>query len=161
MIICCIILGHAATFQIFPDIERFGMFLLTFGPIMNISSYWSFRHANIPNFLFNRQCLSTETLEILGISILDISLIEMEENYVLFAEITGFLILCCAAMLHFEYSEEVFHMPEISLRLDMIHCSECFGLIMLIIVAYGQYRMKVAKHESDMAHKHQASVTVV
>jgi hypothetical protein len=123
-------------------------------------------------YLYNKQWFCSEMLELLGISILDVSLIEMEEIYVFIAEITGFIILCCAAGLHFEYNyhetsgnNEVRSLENsnsgsdlpislfstfpslVTLRLDMVHSSECVGLIMLMIVAYGQFRIKVAKHE--------------
>lgn len=143
----------------FPDIERFGMFLLTVGPISSIAGSYSFQHSSVPSFLYNRQWMSSETLELIGISILDISLIEMEEYLVLTAEVTGFLILCCAAMLQFEYFEDLL-MPNVFVRLDMIHSSECFGLMMLIVVAYGQYHIKLAKHEQDMAAQHKTMPVV-
>ncbi len=157
-------IGHAATFQIFPDIERFGMFLLTIGPLTNMASCYSFRHDSIPNFLYNRQWMSTETLEIIGISILDISMIDMEEHWVLTAEVTGFVVLCHACMLQFDYLATQW-MPSVYARIDMIHSSECFGLIMLIVVAYGQYRIKLAKHAQDLqfqaSHQAKAASTVV
>lgn len=137
----------------------------------------------------------------------------MEELKVLLAEITGFVILCCAATIEFSYAmedsgnvvytssfvfsfsfrglnennatllqnqQQVNHLIsqldyskstnalykliqsllrsslQISYRLDVIHVSECCGLIILIIVAYGQYRIKLAKqqqrHISGIGH---------
>jgi hypothetical protein len=140
-------LGHAASFQIFPEVERFGMLLLTIGPIVNIGACLTFHH-HVDN-LFNRRWMSSETLELLGISILDISLIDMEEYLVLSAELIGFFFLCCAAMLNFEYFPQGW-IPDVGIRLDMVHSSECFGLVMLSVVAYAQYRIKCAKHEAMM-----------
>ena len=132
----------------FPAIERFGMLMLTIGPVMNIMSSQSFQLDRDRTYLFNRQWCSSETLEVIGISVLDVSLIDMEEILVLIAEVTGFLILCCAAILQFEYSDAKY-LPIIYFRLDMVHSSECFGLILLIIVAYGQYQIKVLKHQQQ------------
>jgi hypothetical protein len=129
------------------------MFMLTLGPTLNFSAFCIFRAATHPSWLYNRAWLSSETLEFIGITVLDISLIDMEEHQVLFAELLGFIILCYAAILQFEYSlVDVF--PVVTFRLDMIHSSECFGLIMLIIVAYGQFRLKLHKHEQEAYQYH-------
>eukprot|EP01031_Cornospumella_fuschlensis_P033611 gene33611-40658_t len=144
------LIGHASSFQMFPNIERFGMCMLTLGPILNISAYYFFRaHDMHLTWENNRAWLTSETLEILGIGILDVSMIDMEEIYVLIAEVVGFLVLCCAAALQFEY-KSANYFPSTSFRLEMVHSSECFGLIMLIVVAFGQYRMKMSKHEAEM-----------
>ncbi len=64
------------------------------GPVVNMCACCTFQHGS-GHFLFNRRWMSSETLELVGISILDISLVDMEEYMVLIAEITGFLILSC------------------------------------------------------------------
>eukprot|EP01039_Chlorochromonas_danica_P007843 gene7845-8656_t len=148
------LIGHASSFQVFPAIERFGMLMLTLGPMMNLSSYGIFRSAAHPSWIFNRGWLSSESLELLGIAVLDISLIDMEEIWVLIAEVTGFMLLCGAAGLHFEYINDYESVPSVSLRLDTTHASECFGLIVLTIVAVCQYRIKVHKHEQSALHNH-------
>lgn len=132
------------------------MFMLTLGPIINLSSCFAFHMNNNESLmLFKQQWASTEVVEIIGISILDISLIDMEEHFVLAAEIIGFMILCCAAALQFNYSAD-FTWPLVTCRLDVVHSSECCGLLMLTVVAYGQYRIKLYKHELEEA-KHNAS----
>lgn len=133
------------------------MFLLTIGPISSIAGSYSFQHLSIPSFLYNRQWMSSETVELIGISILDISLIEMEEHMVLTAEVTGFILLCLAAMLQFEYFPDQ-SIPNVFMRFDMIHCSECFGLMILIVVAFGQFRIKLAKHEHDTHTQHKMTM---
>lgn len=167
------LIGHAATFQIFPQVEQLGMLFLTIGPILNLLSCLFFHIPSDLTYSYNRQWLCSESLELLGIGILDISMIHMEEIYVFTAEITGFLILCCAAGLHFEFSSilpasemvlsagnDYFYrhlstlqiFPSVSLRLDMVHSSECVGLVMLMIVAYGQYLIKTAAHQTLPTH---------
>lgn len=152
------LLIHAASFQLFAEIERFGMLMLTVGPILNLTACSLFDSGNDPLYLFNKQWLSSESLELIGICILDISLIEFEEIYVLFFEVTGFITLCCAAILDFEYdssSNNSSYFPMVELRLDLVHTNECLGLIILTIVAFGQYRIKVHKHNSELHnHKH-------
>lgn len=145
------LIGHASSFQIFPNVERFGMFCLTLGTVLNFTSYCMFRSAEHTSWVDNRAWLSSETLELIGIGILDVSLFDMEEILVLIAEVTGFIILCAAAALQFDYSMLGF--PLVSFRLDMIHASECFGLCMLIVVAVCQYQIKVHKHELEMQHQ--------
>lgn len=146
--------GHASSFQVFAAVERFGMLMLTLGPMLNLTSYGIFRSAAHPSWIYNRGWLSSESLELLGIAVLDISLIDMEEIWVLIAEVTGFMLLCGAAGLHFEYSNEYDRVPSVSLRLDTTHASECFGLIVLTIVAVCQYRIKVHKHQQSVLHNH-------
>ena len=125
------------------------MLLLTIGPMVNMSACYTFHHQTDTGCLFNRRWMSSETLELIGISILDVSLIDMEEYLVLLTEISGFFMLCCAAILNFEYFPQNW-IPSVGVRLDMVHSSECFGLIMLTLVAYAQYRIKCAKHEALM-----------
>lgn len=128
------------------------MFMLTLGPVINLSSCLLFQMNNNESImLFKQQWASTELVELVGISILDISLIDMEEHLVLTAEVLGFMTLCCAAALQFTYSAGIFW-PLVTCRLDVIHSSECCGLLMLTVVAYGQYRIKLYKHEMETKH---------
>jgi hypothetical protein len=150
------------------------MLFLTIGPILNLICCLSFHITGEHSYSYNRQWICSESLELIGILILDVSCIHMEEIYVLTAEITGFIILCCAAGLHFEYPvllnavanilpNDYFYrhlsylsfIPSVTLRMDMIHSSECIGLIMLMIVAYGQFRIKSAQPHHHDPHQHQ------
>jgi hypothetical protein len=224
-------IGHASSFQVFHEIEQFGMLMLTIGPMVNMAACYTFALASDPDHLFQKQWFSTETMELVGILILDVSLIDMEEIHVLTAELVGFVCLCCAAGLTMEF-QPVFHplpsipasyskivaqtavtaattalhrvLPQhgsgdssgtggsaptgdlsdllqsadapvfalnhrtsgaaastgdwstwwtwwvphqVTWRLDTVHTSECCGLILLMCVAYGQYRMKLHKHQ--------------
>jgi len=163
---------HAASFQILPEIEQAGMTMLTAGPVLNIvaCSLFSTRNGEDPLYLFNRAWLVTECIELLGISILDLSLIDTEEILVLTFEVVGFAILGCAAILDFDFSVESLssssslvmvtdggeggggrllgdgeglvasgYLPQrIGMRLDMVHVSDCFGLLLLTIVGIVQ-----------------------
>lgn len=223
------------------------MLMLTIGPMVNMAACYTFALASDPDHLFQKQWFSTETMELVGILILDVSLIDMEEIHVLTAELVGFVCLCCAAGLTMEF-QPVFHplpsipasytkivaqtavtaattalhrmlpqhgsgdsssssiggsahagdlsdllqsadapvfalnhrpssvlssnLPDggsldaltastgdwstwwtwwvphqVTWRLDTVHMSECCGLILLMCVAYGQYRMKLHKHQ--------------
>lgn len=97
--------GHASSFQQFAEVERFGMLLLTIGPVLNIVSCFSFHLLTDPQWFFQSSWLSTEVTELLGIGILDISLIDMDEYYVLTAELIGFTVLCAASMVTYDYSD--------------------------------------------------------
>jgi hypothetical protein len=232
------LIGHASSFQIFHEIEQFGMLMLTIGPIVNMFACCTFSLTSDPDFLFQKQWFSTEAMELFGILILDVSLIDMPEFTVLATELIGFVCLCCAAGLTMEF-QPIFHptpniaasyvaivlgadnalnsnsnnnrdasghrllplqaseghsgtditellhsmeMPSamslgqssgsslgrgvsswwdwmlwscpshVSWRLDTIHMSECCGLILLMLVAYGQYRMKLHKHHAQRDH---------
>ena len=147
------LIAHAATLQIQPELERAGMVLLTAGPILNICACSLFSNTVAdPYYLFNRAWLSTETIELLGITVLDLSLIDADHTIVLSAEVAGFSILACAAILDFDFSSGV---PEIGVRLDMVHVSDCFGLFLLTVVAVAQYFIKESKHVSHHSHHQQ------
>jgi hypothetical protein len=152
-----ILIAHAASFQVFHEVERYGMFMLTIGPILNLFSCSSFDSGMDSSYLYNKTWCTTELIELLGIVILDISLIEMNEFWVFISEVTGFFFLCCAAVVEVEYSSDGQTYPKIGFRLDLIHTSECFGLILLTIVAFVQYRIKQYKieHHLDKNHHHQ------
>lgn len=130
----------------FPILELIGMVLISTGPLLNLIACYLFTNNDDPHYLYKKEWASTELVELAGMLILDVSLIHMEEIYVLLAEVTGFLVLCCAAGLQFTYSPKVV-LPSVSFRLDMVHSSECAGLIVLTVVAFAQYRMKLHKLE--------------
>jgi hypothetical protein len=124
------------------------MLLISTGPLLNMVSCYLFVNAADPLRLYNMQWRNTEIVEFIGMCILDISLIHMEEIYVLTAELSGFFMLCCAAILQFSY-ESTSSMPTVAVRLDMVHISECVGLILLSIVAVGQYQIKLSKQHQQ------------
>lgn len=138
--------------QTFSYVEPTGMFFLTVGPVINLLSCSMFVPPNDPTFMYNRQWRTSEIVEVTGMLLLDISLIHMEEAYVLLAELMGFATLCAAAFLQFTYQDGVL-LPEVAFRLDEVHMGECIGLILLSIVAIVQYNEKVTAH----AHHHAAS----
>jgi hypothetical protein len=154
-------LAFAASFQQFPSIEQFGMLLISSGPLLNMLSCYLFVNPADPLRLYNMQWRNTEIVEFIGMCILDISLIHMEEIYVLTAELCGFFMLCCAAILQFSYGDTN-SMPAVAVRLDVVHISECVGLMLLSIVAVGQYRIKLSKlhqHKEHPGREHGGSVT--
>jgi len=147
------LISHAASFQLFPEIEKCGMAMLTAGPLLNLTACSLFDSGHDPVYLYNSMWISSECLELIGISILDLSLIDTEEYLVLTAEITGFFILGCAALLDIEYSADGITLPKISFRIDVIHVSDCFGLFLLSVVAVAQYQMKIAAHQKELLIK--------
>jgi hypothetical protein len=144
--------GHAATMQSFSCVEPVGMLFLSIGPLVNLLSCACFRLPNDPLFLYNKQWCTTEVVEFLGMCVLDISLIHMDEEYVLATELLGFATLCAAAFLQFSYTG-VSNYPALGYKVDEVHLGECAGLIILSIVAVVQYREKAAVHYDSGAHK--------
>lgn len=136
-------------------LELVGMVLISTGPLLNLVSCYLFTNNDDPNYLYKKQWASTELVEFTGMLILDVSLIHMEEIYVLTAEVVGFFVLCCAAALQFNFEANV-RLPSVTLRLDTVHSGECFGLILLTCVAFAQYRMKLHKleHQQKVQQKH-------
>jgi hypothetical protein len=144
------LITYAASIQAFPELEQAGMIMLTAGPVLNMCACSIFDSGGDATFLFNKQWMTSESLELIGISILDVSMIDMEEYLVLSAEVLGFFILGISSMTEFEYEIGEFY-PSATVRMDMIHISDCLGLIMLTIVAIGQYFIKTAKHKAALA----------
>jgi hypothetical protein len=83
----------------------------------------------------------------------------MEEHFVLIAEVVGFLTLCLSAGTDFDYAVGK-TLPSIGLRLDLVHSSECLGLIVLIAVACIQFRIKSLKHEHEKHSQNEAHNTI-
>ena len=147
-----LLISFAASFQIFPELERCGMLMLTVGPVLNLCGYSLFQSELDPFSLYNKRWTASELLELIGILVLDVSMIEaLEEYIVLTAEIIGFAILACAAMLEFEFTVSTF-IPIVDVRLDMVHGSDCFGLGLLTMVAIGQYKMKISEQHDKQHH---------
>lgn len=128
------------------------MFFITIGPLFNMTACYLFRDQSDPFHLFNKQWICSECVELCGMLILDVSLLHMQEILVLTAEVTGFFALCCAAIIQFDFLSKNIY-PYISLRCDIVHVSECFGLMLLTIVAFAQYRIKTQKHEKSEKKK--------
>ena len=145
-------IAYAATFQLFSVVEPIGMFFITIGPLFNMTACYLFRDQSDPFYLFNTQWICSECVELCGMLILDVSLLHMQEILVLLAEVIGFFTLCCAAIIQFDFLSKNIY-PYISLRCDIVHVSECFGLILLTIVAFAQYRIKTQKHEKSEKKK--------
>ena len=145
------LIAYAASIQAFPELEQAGMIMLTVGPILNMCACSIFDSGNGEDvtYLFNKQWMTSESFELIGISILDISMIDMEEYVVLTAEVTGFILLGVASLTDFDYEIGDFY-PSATVRVDMIHVSDCLGLFMLTIVAIGQYFIKTVKHKAAM-----------
>lgn len=139
---------HAASMQVFHELEWAGMLMLTAGPLLNICACSIFDSGTDVSYVFNKQWMTSESLELLGILVLDLSMIEGPEHLVLSAEITGFAILACAAILDFEYTIGSC-IPSAAIRVDLIHISDCFGLGLLTIVAVGQYHIKLSKSKTS------------
>ena len=118
--------------------------MLTVGPLLNMCSCAGFRTRNDPTLLFNRQWMSTEALEFIGMLFIDAATQPFDAWTVLVTACTGYVTLTLSAVLRFAYvADSLF--PFIGLRLDAIHASEGLGLCLLMAVAYGLYHLKVIK----------------
>jgi hypothetical protein len=125
------------------ELEQMGMLLLTLGPVLNLCACSVFDSQADPSYAFNRQWLCSEALELTGIALLDLSMLDVADHVVLFFEVVGFFVL--------DYDGEGGNGglkggagPEVSLRLDLVHVTDAAGLLMLTCVACAQYRTKTA-----------------
>lgn len=151
------LIAHAASFQIMQEVEKLGMWLLTVGPILNMIASFLFDSNVDPYYFYNRQWVLNEILEIVGILWIDCSYIHMAEIYEMTVEQIGFFFLFLAATLDFEFTIDS-HFPTVEMRFDLVHLGEGFGLILLSIVSYCQYRKKIADEKLHHQNNHSNSI---
>ena len=150
-----LLIAHAASHAIgimVHELEQCGMLMLSTGPILNLIACSIFDSQADPTFVFNKQWISSECLELFGILLLDLSMMDGTDEMVLLEEVIGFFILGCASLIDFDYSQLPLvgdgmnhqngqrgilsfiggmfagrNFPMITLRLDMIHVADCVG----------------------------------
>jgi hypothetical protein len=138
---------NAASFEAVHDFEIVGMAMLTTAPIVNMCA-WSIFDAGLdPTHFYNKQWLATEVIEFAGMSTLCLSYLDMDRSLILAVEWTGFFVLSCAAMLNVNFYPDRI-LPELVIREDYVHVFDSFGLFLLCIVSYGQWKLKGLEEES-------------
>jgi len=209
----CFLITFALNYQQNIDLERFGMILLTVGPVLNLTASFLFFREEDPYNYYNKKWTSTELIELFGICILDVSMLHMKEHFVLLAEVSGFAVLMVAAAFEWDFEnlknenlstgagtmllssssstdatvfQSIFSLfstpssssetslvmqgvngfirsiapsswkkvPTVTFRADFIHMYDCLGLLLLTIVAIGQYWMKVQEEQQQQHHHH-------
>jgi len=138
------LIGYAASFQLFHEFEIAGMILLTIGPFLNIAACSLFTSEDDSVFMFNRRWLFAEIMEVLGIVVLDISMIPgWKDVTVLFAEVLGYFVLGIGAVVEVEtFLGGTLFPAQWELRVDPIHVSDCVGLSILVVVTIAQFCIK-------------------
>lgn len=164
------LIAFAASFQYFSELERSGMLMLTIGPCLNIIACLLFEAMDLKpvderlvtssvELIYRPIWLATELNELLGILVLDISLIDMGEYKVLAAEVIGFTILGGAALIEY-YSIGKNELGYV-IRKDVIHICDAVGLAMLTLVGIAHCRVKVNAKKITLDavghHHHHAS----
>lgn len=145
---------YAASFMSLHYLEYIGMGFLTVGPMLNMIASLNFQTGTESNLIYNLHWFTGECVELLGIVFLDLSFLPLSSEFFLLAlELVGFIFLCMAAMLEYDYTAVLIgesYAPEVDYRLARyINCFECFGLIILSIVSTGQYVTKLHKDEKS------------
>ena len=139
---------YAATLNSFPSLEWVGMFLLTTGPMMCLSSALLFESDPSLSDHFCLDWFSSELLELSGIIFLDLSMLDLSSNELeLAVEVIGFALLIAAAVLDFTFTVDGATLPLVDFKLDMITISDSFGLLLLTFVGVADYRARV-NHEA-------------
>jgi len=147
------LIAYAASFQYFTELERSGMLMLTVGPCLNIVACLLFEAMDLQptdevlklgdvDLVYRPIWLATELNELLGILILDISMMDMGEYKVLAAEVVGFTILGGAALIEY-YSPGGNNALGYVMRHDIVHLCDAIGLFMLTLVGIAHCRAKV------------------
>jgi hypothetical protein len=137
-----LLMSYAATLNQFPQLEVIGMFLLTAGPMLCISASLLFETDETMSKSFGIEWLLEEAAELVGILLLDFSMIETFPELELLAEVSGFFFLGLAALLDFKYISDTSYLPAVFTRFDMIHGSDAFGLVLLTLVGIADYRAR-------------------
>lgn len=137
------------------------MFYLTIGPFLNLIGYFLFvSKSNYVNFTTMSSCCLSESFELFGIILLDVSMIDdLNKNWILVYEIFGFINLCYASVLEFSWNEALFssqdvvihqytgvfannvykYIPYIKGSFDWVDGSEFIGLLILMTVSFHHY----------------------
>ena len=143
---------YAASLNSFPILEVLGMSMLTAGPMMCISASLLFDTEHDPSLgdHFGIEWFLEEALELAGILFLDLSYRKMSNELELLAEVVGFVLLGCAALCDFSFPEQGAWLPGVSYRFDMVHSSDAFGLLLLTMVSFADYRVRVREDEREL-----------
>lgn len=147
-----LLMTYAASLNTYPILEVLGMSLLTAGPMMCMSASLLFNteHDASLGDNFGIEWFLEEALELSGILFLDLSYKKMSNELELAAEVLGFFLLGCAAILDFNFKASNAIFPEVSYRFDMIHGSDAFGLILLTMVGIADYRARCLEEEREL-----------
>lgn len=156
-----LLIGYAFTMEKFPDLEKSGMAMLTIGPVLAAIASAMFDSAGLdPHALLNKRMVMTELVELVGILFLDLSFVDAANVVVFMIEVAGYLVLMAAAVCEFDFSPLVVQdtngflsdsllsnyeavaatFKATSIKLELNRLSDCFGLGLLMIVSYCQYR---------------------
>lgn len=96
--------------------------------------------------------LATELNELLGILVLDVSMIDIGSHKVLIAELLGFFLLIIAAMVDYYISPGHWR-PIYILRKDLKSITDAMGLFMLSLVSIAHYRARQHRSKRKMELK--------
>ena len=156
-----LLIGYAFTMEKFPDLEKCGMAMLTVGPALAAIASGMFDSGGLdPHALLNKRMVMTELVELVGILFLDLAFVDAENIVVFLIEVAGFLTLMASAMFEFDFSPLVTQdtngflsnsvlssydavvatFKATTIKIELIRISDCFGLALLMIVSYCQYR---------------------
>jgi hypothetical protein len=153
-----VLMVHAATFQTYAQIEMVGMFLLTAGPMLCIAASFLFKGDilsepelyNLPGTQsahFSEEWRWSEASELMGVMLLDASMVPSWPLVELTFEICGFFALGYTALTGFVVTDSFF-LPKTFRRYDMLHLYDAMGLALLTMVGIADYC-----HHQSLARK--------
>ena len=122
-----------------------------------------------PHALLNKRMVLTELVELTGILFLDLSFAEASNLLIFAIEIAGFITLMLSAICEFDFSPLVtqdnngflsdsvlsnydaivatFHAT--TFKWELVRVSDCFGLVLLTMVSYCQYRERAWEEKRE------------
>ena len=181
-----LLIGFAFTMEKFPDLEKGGMGMLTVGPVLTAAASAMFDSGGLdPHALLNKRMVLTELVELTGILFLDLSFADAPNFLILSIEIAGFITLMLSAMCEFDFSPLVTqdsngflsnsilsHYDAViatfqatTFKWELVRVSDCFGLLLLTLVSYCQYRERaweeLKEKEKERSEKETDKLSVV
>ncbi len=165
-----LLITFAFTMEKFPGLEKGGMGMLTVGPILTATASAMFDTGGLdPHALLNKRMVLTELVELTGILFLDLSFAEASNLLIFFIEIAGYMTLILSAICEFDFSPLVTQdsngflsdsvlskydtiiatFQATTVKWELVRVSDCFGLVLLSLVSYCQYRERAWEEKRD------------
>ena len=144
--------------------------MLTVGPILTATASAMFDTGGLdPHALLNKRMVLTELVELTGILFLDLSFAEASNLLIFFIEIAGYMTLILSAICEFDFSPLVTQdsngflsdsvlskydtiiatFQATTVKWELVRVSDCFGLVLLSLVSYCQYRERAWEEKRD------------
>jgi len=135
-------INYGIKFQEYPNHERFGMFLLSLGPLLKLMGQLNLNTFGEKSFnLFVKGAVAFEVTEFIGMGILDVSMIKLQNQdfTLLVVELVGLVLLAIKSVIEFKYHSVKQNIPIVQPNFECMRVNEAVGYAILVCKAIYQY----------------------